>query len=149
MLCLTSTISIEMNIGIIAATLPSLKPAFRWLLETAKNIATGVSANRTGGSHAYKRHVSSGYLRHKDQYVGSSSGMSGRPDAIEMELKAMGTYDITIAGSGDEGSGSGFGRGKARGSQGSEDAILRAEAGLGGKEARSIVKTTKVTVITT
>ncbi|KAF2477036.1 uncharacterized protein BDR25DRAFT_192035, partial [Lindgomyces ingoldianus] len=54
---------IEMNVGIIAATLPSLKPAFRWLLETAKSLATGTSGNRTGASHGYKRQLSSGYLR--------------------------------------------------------------------------------------
>ncbi|KAF2796640.1 hypothetical protein K505DRAFT_202661, partial [Melanomma pulvis-pyrius CBS 109.77] len=52
----------EMNVGIIAATLPSLKPAFRWLLEHAKSLTTGASGNRTGPSHGYKRHMSSGYI---------------------------------------------------------------------------------------
>ncbi|KAF2279120.1 uncharacterized protein EI97DRAFT_371657 [Westerdykella ornata] len=63
---------IEMNVAILAATLPSLKPAFRWLLDTARTFASGVASGnrtRTGGTPAhigYKRQFSSGYLHHRD-----------------------------------------------------------------------------------
>lgn len=133
-----------MNVGIIAATLPSLKPLFRWLLETAKTIATGVSANRTGGSRAYRRHSSSGYLRQKEANVYSSSDQSGRSkggrDFHDMELKDIGPYEITVAGndSGDE---------IRVGSDASSDAIMRANGDLPNPGQKRIVKTTKVTIV--
>ncbi|KAL9618497.1 MAG: hypothetical protein Q9160_006816 [Pyrenula sp. 1 TL-2023] len=36
---------IELNIGIIAASLPSLKPLFNWLLKTARTLGSGLSSH--------------------------------------------------------------------------------------------------------
>lgn len=53
-----------MNVGIIAATLPTLRPAFRWLLETAKSFTSGASHSysRRGNRHSY----SPGYVAQND-----------------------------------------------------------------------------------
>ncbi|KAF2458433.1 hypothetical protein BDY21DRAFT_284201 [Lineolata rhizophorae] len=59
---------IEMNIGIIAACLPAIKPLFAWFLETARNITTGSGLR----SREYHKGASSlGYIKHtaKDQSV--------------------------------------------------------------------------------
>lgn len=142
---------IEMNVAIIAATLPSLKPAFRWLLETAKSLATGVSANRTGTSRAYKRYFSSGYLPRRDgsgfhnisAAASNSQHTSGGKgeDGIEVELKDFERYNVRVKGH------EKIIEGGRRMSHESMNAILRLES-LEGAETRAIVKTTKVTIVT-
>ncbi|KAF2267549.1 hypothetical protein CC78DRAFT_541507 [Lojkania enalia] len=142
---------IEMNVAILAATLPALKPAFRWLLETAKTLATGVSGNRTANSNGYKRQVSSGYLRQKEgvhYQCDSAAPSSPRSDrrskgkeALEMEIMGLGPYNVTVAG--DDKSVDGAGGA----SNASSDAILRAEERVP-IDARRIVRTTKVTIVT-
>ncbi|ORY11144.1 hypothetical protein BCR34DRAFT_514285 [Clohesyomyces aquaticus] len=143
---------IEMNVGIIAATLPSLKPAFRWFLENAKALATGASRNRTAGSQGYsqgyKRQFSSSSLPNRggNSYATAVGGSDAETpkrtrfmDPIEMELNELGPYQVTVAG--DEKSVEGSGRE----SNVSSDAILHVD----GDDSRRIVKTTKVTVVTT
>lgn len=54
---------IELSVGIIAASLPALKPLFNWCLETARAITSG-SGNRSKRSgYGYKRNSSLGYLK--------------------------------------------------------------------------------------
>ncbi|KAF2004388.1 hypothetical protein P154DRAFT_616939 [Amniculicola lignicola CBS 123094] len=136
---------IEMNVGIIAATLPSIKPAFRWLLETAKSLTANNVSNpnarrqsRYGQSHGYKRHFSGSTSGGRDGYAGrrNMSSLSGRGgglngfetlDEVEnmhMELKALGPYNVNVEVVGDEKSGSGnrhghgHGHGSGNGSKG-------------------------------
>lgn len=54
-----------MNTAILAATLPSLKPAFRWLLSTAKTLASGhgpLSGTRSRTSVASPRSPTAAYI---------------------------------------------------------------------------------------
>jgi hypothetical protein len=166
---------IEMNVGIIAATLPSLNPAFRWLLKTAQTIITNRSGtHRTGPStyrrKSFSRHYipqkdkpSSGDVSYKERIgVRSKSSKSSRDDDGVVELRP---YNVTVsrdyAGAG-YGVGS-YGDGKSdrdsgRGSDASSDAILRvgevdgAEGGMTTTPTnmglRGIVRTTKVTIVT-
>ena len=153
-----------MNVGILAATLPSIKPAFRWLLETARNFTAGVSGNRTG-SNGYKRHSSIHYSprREHNEYVtknayrtrnfhnsndfqtsalcGPSMNVEvgkGEVRVGELELKKLNPYNVEVAA--DDKSG------KGTGENDSMDAILRADSVEG--ETRGIVRTTKVTIVT-
>lgn len=146
----------EMNVGIIAATLPSLKPAFRWLLETAKSLATGASFNNTTSAiHGYKRQPSSVYLKQRARESNHYSSVTGNnPDKHdncrymergsgreEIELNELRPYNVTIVG--DE---RGYNE-SAKGLDVSSDAILRLEDGQG-VESMRIIRTTNVTVMT-
>ncbi|KAF2738970.1 hypothetical protein EJ04DRAFT_573411 [Polyplosphaeria fusca] len=140
---------IEMNVGIIAASLPSLKPAFRWLLETAKSLTHGVSGAHTGGS-TYKRQSSSGYLRQKEGSNSASNSVgvhyseqvigAKSPNAAEMELKDYGPYNVRVTSNE-----SGLVRGMTREDR-STDTILRDDTDS--MEGRGIVRTTKVSIVT-
>jgi hypothetical protein len=96
---------IEMNTAILAATLPSLKPAFRWLIDSARALSTrgGASGGRTRTSIAspvvgYKRHFSSGYLRQRD-LVGSGSGsMGSEPGGRMYDGTAASTAGMSMGG---------------------------------------------------
>ncbi|KAF2656269.1 hypothetical protein K491DRAFT_392681 [Lophiostoma macrostomum CBS 122681] len=141
---------IEMNVGIIAASLPSLKPAFRWLLDTTKTLASRASGNRTADSHGYKRHFSSGYLPQQDPKTWNSIGStrSGKePGVMDLELNNMQTYGVTVSGDSKSFGGSASPSRSGRGSQASSDAIFRSEE-LDRIESRAIVRTTKVTIVT-
>lgn len=106
--------SIEVNTALIAATLPSLKPAFRWFLETARNIATSASGRGTRnsvlspGGGGYKRQFSSGYFRQRNNTGDSNvtSDLSGKyitqvgsisKNADDLELAPLPLYNVTIA----------------------------------------------------
>jgi hypothetical protein len=142
-----------MNVGIIAASLPSLKPAFRWLLDTTKTLASRASGNRTADSHGYKRHFSSGYLPQQDPKTWNSIGStrSGKePGVVNMELnnlQTLGTYGVTVSGDHKSFDGGTSPSRSGRGSQASSDAIFRSEE-LDRIESRAIVRTTKVTIVT-
>ncbi|KAF2494293.1 hypothetical protein BU16DRAFT_512732 [Lophium mytilinum] len=76
---------IELTVGIVAATLPSLKPLFGWLLNTARALTTAGSGNGglkygSGSKMAlgYKRNNSLGYFR-----AGEGSGESEGSVAME------------------------------------------------------------------
>lgn len=62
---------LEFTIGIIAASLPSLKPLFNWFLETARALTSASRSRGTGRASAYKHHNSLGY-----QDVGDASDKS-------------------------------------------------------------------------
>jgi hypothetical protein len=62
---------IEFTIGIIAASLPSLKPLFNWFYESALAFTTRISKNSGYRTSAYKAGASLGYQ--KQQSDGSSS----------------------------------------------------------------------------
>jgi hypothetical protein len=138
-----------MNVGIIAASLPSLKPAFRWLLETAKSLTHGVSGNRTAGS-TYKRQSSSGYLRQREgsRSARDSSGAhyseqiigSKGPGAVEMELSDYKAYNVRVT------SNEKALEGSLRMDDRSTDTILRDD--VESVEGKGIVRTTKVSVVT-
>lgn len=115
-----------MNIGIIAATLPSLKPAFRWLLETAKAITTGGSQNRT----TRKRQSSLGYFQQKDNPVPLSSMSTHGEEVGSKKWSNKSGFKATVA--------------KSQGSNESTDEILMSDEIHNGK---GIVKTTKVTMV--
>jgi hypothetical protein len=52
---------IEFTIGIIAASLPTLKPLFNWCLEAARAITTGRGTDGTRRASAYNNRNSLGY----------------------------------------------------------------------------------------
>ncbi|KAF2744763.1 hypothetical protein M011DRAFT_407778 [Sporormia fimetaria CBS 119925] len=83
---------IEMNVAIIAATLPSLKPAFRWLLSTAKTIASG-NRTRTAASRSaplgYKRQLSSGYIVRHGGHHQHGHGDSDDSNASGIRMSAF------------------------------------------------------------
>lgn len=126
-------ISIELDVGIMAATLPALKPAFRWLLETAKALTTGVTHPRSG--RAYKRNSSLGYVQQRDVSVvqlgqlhnQDSDGCMKYPRSVRIE---GGEDESTVGMSRPE-------------SNGSSDGILIVEDV---QQVKGIVKTTKVTM---
>lgn len=157
-----------MNVGILAAALPSLKPAFRWLLETAKNIATGANSGRGTRTSVmspgvgYKRQFSSGYLCQRDDshditsashtYNVSAVGpVTTKMDPHELELRPI--YNVTVAGvvNADDKTGSPDGSGYGRRSNNSSDAILRIEnveeLATVPENQRGIFRTTEVTVV--
>ncbi|GME41292.1 Bacterial alpha-L-rhamnosidase [Neofusicoccum parvum] len=78
---------IELNIGIIAASLPALKPLFNWFLETARAITSsgGRSGNRRpSGYNAYgSRSAALGYMKQPESSsfaLGSMSRSRGEAD---------------------------------------------------------------------
>ncbi|KAK0664703.1 hypothetical protein DIS24_g215 [Lasiodiplodia hormozganensis] len=75
---------IELNIGIVAACLPALKPLFNWFLETARAITSsgGRSGNRrrTGYSGYGSRSTAHGYMKQQDSFAMASISRS-RADA--------------------------------------------------------------------
>ncbi|EOD50312.1 putative phosphatidylserine decarboxylase protein [Neofusicoccum parvum UCRNP2] len=78
---------IELNIGIIAASLPALKPLFNWFLETARAITSsgGRSGNRRpSGYNAYgSRSAALGYMKQPESSsfaLGSMSRSHGEAD---------------------------------------------------------------------
>lgn len=82
---------IELNIGIIAASLPALKPLFNWFLETARAITS--SGGRTGnrrpsGYNGYgSRSATLGYLKQPDSSSFAMASMSrSRGDAENMKV---------------------------------------------------------------
>lgn len=79
---------IELNIGIVAASLPALKPLFSWFLDTARAItSSGGGGNRrpTG----YSRSASLGYQKQPDSSSFALTGMSrSRGDAEAGKLDA-------------------------------------------------------------
>ena len=76
-LCLTCN-STEVNVGIIAACLPCLKPLFKKILEnsswyTSKDRSTGYAARRNNRSHQMKI-IPSGYQHSRNQHSVVSTG---------------------------------------------------------------------------
>lgn len=57
---------IEFTVGIIAASLPTLKPLFNWFLETARAITTG--SRSKGGSYKHGGSNSKGYQNKTEQW---------------------------------------------------------------------------------
>lgn len=62
---------IEFTIGIIAASLPSLKPLFISFLETARAITSGGRSKGSYGPSGYKGAASLGYLKQNESAKGS------------------------------------------------------------------------------
>jgi hypothetical protein len=64
---------IELTLGIISASLPSLKPLFNWFLETAKAFTTN-SRSRTGTQNSgFKRNPSLNYFK-SDTFKSKNDG---------------------------------------------------------------------------
>jgi hypothetical protein len=97
---------IEFTIGIIAASLPALKPLFNWFLEAARAITTGRGSRETGRASAYMNRTSLGYQDMGDKSDksinlqsftsgGASSAASGKPYNVRITAPHTG-----IAGNG-------------------------------------------------
>jgi hypothetical protein len=96
---------IEFTVGIIAASLPSLKPLFNWFLEAARAITSaGRSRNGTHRVSAYKRRNSLGYQDvgdrsdksiHLQSFTskGASSGTGGGPYNVRVTTSHTGLAD--------------------------------------------------------
>ncbi|KAF2875984.1 hypothetical protein BDV95DRAFT_485556 [Massariosphaeria phaeospora] len=64
---------IEFTIGIIAASLPSLKPLFNWFLETARAITSGARSKAGSGYRAYDGPHAEGYHKQSDNSIALNS----------------------------------------------------------------------------
>ncbi|KAF2675877.1 hypothetical protein K458DRAFT_482124 [Lentithecium fluviatile CBS 122367] len=95
---------IEFTIGIIAASLPSLKPLFNWFLEAARAITSGSRSKGTGRASAYKNRNSLGYQDvgdRSDKSInlqsftsrGASSNTSGNPYNVRITTSHTGLAD--------------------------------------------------------
>jgi len=95
---------IELSIGIIAASLPSLKPLFNWALNTARAITSGGRTRATGT--AYKGPNSLGYHDMGDQSNSrsihmqslksrgdSTTGETRRPYSVQISTLPTGLAD--------------------------------------------------------
>ncbi|KAF2872245.1 hypothetical protein BDV95DRAFT_605876 [Massariosphaeria phaeospora] len=161
---------IEMNLGITAASLPSLKPAFRWLLDTARALTSSMSANRTAGSASYAMYRprrASGYLRHDDDGLGlphgdaqskftidgSSTFSEGTTvvakrleDGADLEMQAAGLggglerYRVRIRGN-EKGA---WGAGAERGGLGADEDDGEGSAGDGGLSVAKALETGQI-----
>jgi hypothetical protein len=67
---------IELTLGIMAASLPALKPLFNWFLETAKTLTTKVGTRTRNGTQfsAYKRTSSHNYFKSDDTHMSNRDG---------------------------------------------------------------------------
>ncbi len=72
---------IELTLGIISASLPSLKPLFNWLLETAKALTTNSRTHTGTQLSGFKRNSSLNYFK-------SDTHKSRRDGAFELESVA-------------------------------------------------------------
>ncbi|OMP86311.1 hypothetical protein BK809_0003481 [Diplodia seriata] len=88
---------IELNIGIVAACLPALKPLFNWFLETARAITSsgGRSGNRrpTGYAGYGSRSTTLGYMKQQDSFAMASLS---RPRG-DTELGKMDQYVAQVS----------------------------------------------------
>ena len=140
-----------MNVGIMAGCLPSLKPLFNWLLETAKALTIS-SYNRTRRSD-YKRTASFGYFKQQEtssrsvelgsipsQITQASNNSAAKsPYAVRVTSGVVSPYGQDVANHSLS-----LGDDKMRGmerAKTSDDSILPLRQGHGG-----IVRTTEVTV---
>lgn len=141
-----------MNVGIIAACLPSLTPLFGWFLETAKALTTSGSKNRTHPSN-YKRTASLGYFKQQDTSgrsveLGSLPTQTSQTDR-NSAAKSPYTVRVTSGGAGPYGkdaAGCGLSPGddkmwEMERAKTSDDSILPLRQGQGG-----IIRTTEVSV---
>lgn len=125
----TKSLRIELTLGIMAASLPSLKPLFNWFLETAKSLTTK-SRSHNG---TYKRNSSLNYFKsdtHKGAFELESVAASERAN------KGRELYSVKVTGEGwDE---------VEKGMGGSSEEILPIQ---GGGSDEGIRVTTKVVVL--
>lgn len=95
---------IEFTVGIIAASLPSLKPLFNWFLEAARAITSAGRSRGTGRASAYKKHNSLGYQDVGDRSdksinlqsftsKGASSASGGNPYNVRVTTSHTGLAD--------------------------------------------------------
>lgn len=86
---------IEFTVGIIAASLPSLKPLFNWALETARAITSG-GRSRGTGKPGYKGPNSLGYNNMADQSSKSIAlhSLTSRGDTTPGSSK--GPYNVRV-----------------------------------------------------
>lgn len=91
---------IELSIGIIAASLPSLKPLFITLLDGARSFATGGRSKATGYSpNGYKGAGSLGYIKQPDsgsksialESINSKSNSSGPQSPYNVRITTQPT----------------------------------------------------------
>ncbi|KAE8443717.1 hypothetical protein EG329_001397 [Mollisiaceae sp. DMI_Dod_QoI] len=88
--------SIELYIGILAASLPSLRPLFRSILETTRSLRTrGISssANMGGARHKYYIH-DDGIGMNSLQSAGVGANGLGRVEGLGVD--GVGKYDVRI-----------------------------------------------------
>jgi hypothetical protein len=95
---------LEFTIGIIAASLPALKPLFNSFLDAARAITSGSRSRGTGRASAYKHNNSLGYQDMGDRSDksinlqsftsrGASSGNSGNPYNVRITTSHTGLAD--------------------------------------------------------
>lgn len=119
--------SIELTLGIIAASLPALKPLFNWLLETAKSL-TMKSRSRTGAQNS-KRHSSLNYFK---KGTGIELQSVGDTDTDkDMKSNGKGMYSVKVTGDGWD---------EEKGEQSQERILPMQGAGIGGIKVTTQVR---------
>ncbi|KAL1652045.1 hypothetical protein SLS58_000169 [Diplodia intermedia] len=166
---------IELNIGIVAACLPALKPLFNWFLETARAITSsgGRSGTRrpTGYAGYGSRSTTLGYMKQQDSFAMASLSRSrgdtelGKIDQyvaqVSVGVKEVGKKDprldtgLPLSSNGSRDSGGSVSKASKEGEKDwdsearktSGDGILTHEDGGSRPRGHVILRTTEVHVV--